>query len=30
MHHSNLLEKKIWIVYKNLPNEFRKQIWLEQ
>ena len=25
MHHSNLLEKKKWIVYKNLSNEFRKQ-----
>ena len=30
MHHSNLLEKKNWIVYKNLSNEFRKQIWLGQ
>ena len=30
MHHSNLLEKKIWIVYTNISNEFRKQIWLEQ
>jgi hypothetical protein len=30
MHHSNLLQKTIWIVYKNLSNEFRKQIWLGQ